>query len=124
MFNMKKFLQVIGVSIIINVIFSIVMGLSNMENYLLFVFVQMVVTYGSLGVFSVMWVPKTPYISAYLGAVIISLLNILFAYYVFNIMVFVDPEGINRSMSWAVILALITAFITNFVMNKKMGQII
>lgn len=122
MFNTKEFLHVMGFSIIINVIFSIVMGLSNVENYLLFVIVQMIVTYGSLGVLSVIWVPKTPYISAYLGAVIISLLNILFAYYVFNIMVFLDPEGINRSLSWAVIVALSTAFITKYVVNQKMGQ--
>lgn len=122
MFETKKFLQILGISILITVITSIAMGLGRIENYLLFLIIQWLITYGSLGVLSAIWMSKTPYFSAYLGAVVISLLNILFSYFVFNIMVFVDPNGIYRSLSWAVILALTASFITKFLVSRTKVQ--
>lgn len=122
MFETKKFLQVLGISILITVIVSVILGFTKMENYLLFVTIQWVMTYGSIGILSAWWMNNTPYFSAYLGAVIMALLNMLFSYFIFNIMIFVDPEGVNRSLSWAVIIALTTSFITHYLIKRTKGS--
>ncbi len=119
MFHTKKFLQIVGVSMINTFLISFLLGLINFDSYVVFLIIQLLVTYGTIGILSVLWLPQTPYIAAYLGATSIALLNILFSYYIFNIMVFADPAAINRSMSWAVITSILFAYITKLIKRKN-----
>lgn len=119
MFQTKKFLQIIGISMINTFLISFVLGLINFDSYVMFLIIQLLVTYGTIGILSVLWLPQTPYTASFLGATSIALLNILFSYYIFNIMVFADPSAINRSMSWAVITSILFAYITKLVKSKN-----
>ncbi|WP_075618564.1 hypothetical protein [Paenisporosarcina indica] len=123
MFQTKKFLQMLGIAIISTFFLSILMGLLNFDGYHVFITLQLLITYGTIGVLSVFWLPDTPYISAYLGAITMSLLNILFSYYIFNVLIFADPTGINSSMSWAVIVSMVFAFSTKFIISKKESRV-
>jgi hypothetical protein len=119
MFQTKKFLQIVGISMINTFLISFVLGLINFDSYVVFVIIQLLVTYGTIGILSVLWLPQTPYTAAYLGATSIALLNILFSYYIFNIMVFADPSAINRSMSWAAITSILFVYITKLIKSKN-----
>jgi len=119
MFQTKKFLQIVGISMINTFLISFVLGLINFDSYVVFVVIQLLVTYGTIGILSVLWLPQTPYTAAYLGATSIALLNILFSYYIFNIMVFADPSAINRSMSWAAITSILFVYITKLIKSKN-----
>jgi hypothetical protein len=119
MFQTKKFLQIVGISMINTFLISFVLGLINFDSYAVFLIIQLLVTYGTIGILSVLWLPQTPYTAAYLGATSIALLNILFSYYIFNIMVFADPSAINRSMSWAVITSILFVYITKLIKSKN-----
>jgi hypothetical protein len=119
MFQTKKFLQIVGISMINTFLISFVLGLINFDSYVVFLIIQLLVTYGTIGILSVLWLPQTPYTAAYLGATSIALLNILFSYYIFNIMVFADPSAINRSMSWAVITSVLFVYITKLIKSKN-----
>jgi hypothetical protein len=119
MFQTKKFLQIVGISMINTFLISFVLGLINFDSYVVFLIIQLLVTYGTIGILSVLWLPQTPYTAAYLGATSIALLNILFSYYIFNIMVFADPSAINRSMSWAVITSILFVYITKLIKSKN-----
>lgn len=119
MFQTKKFLQIVGISMINTFLISFVLGLINFDSYVVFVIIQLLVTYGTIGILSVLWLPQTPYTAAYLGATSIALLNILFSYYIFNIMVFADPSAINRSMSWAAITSILFVYITKLIKSKS-----
>lgn len=123
MFQTKKFLQMLGIAIISTFFLSILMGLLNFDGYTIFITLQLLITYGTIGVLSVFWLPDTPYISAYLGAITMSLLNILFSYYIFNVLIFADPTGINSSMSWAVIVSMVFAFSTKFIISKQESRV-
>lgn len=121
MFNLIKFIQAVGVSILLTVVVSFVLGFFSIGNYGVFILIQTVLTYGSLGFFTAKWNPKTPYTAAYFGALLISFLSLLLSHFVFNILVFVDPEGISRSMSLAVIVSLAFAAVTVFIQTKREG---
>ena len=121
MFNARKFIQAVGISLLITILTSIILGVVNIQSYPLFIAIQMLATYGSMGYLGAKWNPKTPYFAAYLGAVILSILNFLFAYFIMNVLVFFDPIGINRSMSLAIVLTMLVAVITVFISNKKVG---
>lgn len=119
MFDLKSFLQAVGLSLLISLIISIILGLIQFENYTLFLFIQMLSFYGTMGFFAVFFNPKTPFIASYLGAVIIALLNILFSNFVFGIWMFVNPTSINNILSFAVITALCVTAITLFIRNRN-----
>lgn len=119
MFELKSFLQAVGLSLLISLIISIILGLIQFENYTLFLFIQMLSFYGTMGFFAVFFNPKTPFIASYLGAVIIALLNILFSNFVFGIWMFVNPASINNILSFAVMTALCVTAITLFIRNRN-----
>jgi len=121
MFKMKNFLQTIGISIFMTIIFSVMIGFIEIPSYNWYVALQMLVTYGSLGYFSAMWSPKTPYSVAFLGATVVTIVSMSVAYFMFDILVFLDPEGIGRSMSLTVTLTLIVTAITIFLKHRGKG---
>lgn len=124
MFSMRKLIQAIGGSILITALFSFIIGFFNIPSFSGYIVFQMILTYGSLGYFSVKWNPKTPYTAAFLGATIVSILSILTSYFLLNILVLWDPAGIGRSMTWAVLLTLLVAIITVYMQQRKVGTLV
>lgn len=122
MFRLGKLVQAIGVSILITVLFSFIIGFFNIPSFTGYIFFQMMLTYGSLGYFAVKWNPDTPYTAAFLGATIVSILSIFTAYFLLNILVLWDPAGISRSMTWAILLTMLVAVITVYVKQRKAGS--
>jgi hypothetical protein len=121
MFEMKKFLQTVGISVFITIIFSVLIGFIQIPSYGWYIALQMLITYGSLGYFAARWNPKTPYTAAFLGATTISIMSLCISYFMFNILVFWDPAGIGRSISLAVLLTLLVTSITVFIQQKRAG---
>ena len=119
MFDLKKFLQTVGLSLLISILISVAFGFFEFDNYAVYLTIQMLSFYGTVGFFAVVFNPRTPFTASYLGALIIAVLNILFANYVFGIWMFVNPAGINSSLSYAVITALSVTAITVFIKNKS-----
>ncbi|MCG7344230.1 hypothetical protein MHZ92_08800 [Sporosarcina sp. ACRSL] len=119
MFETKKFLQAVGLSLLISVVVSTILGLVQFEHQMVFLIIQMLSFYGTMGFFAVVFNPKTPFIASYLGALIIAMLNILFANFVFGIWMFVNPTSINNILSFAVLTALSVTSITLFIKNRS-----
>ena len=124
MFSMRKLMQAIGASILITVLVSFIIGFFNIPSFNGYIVFQMILTYGSLGYFSVKWNPKTPYTAAFLGATIVSILSTLTSYFLLNVLVWWDPAGIGRSMTWAVLLTLLVAIITVYMKQRKAGTLV
>jgi len=120
MFNTKKFFQAMGMSILLTIVISFILGFFPI-NYGIFLTIQTILTYGSMGYFAVRWNSETPYTSAYLGALLLSLLNLVVSFLLFNIDVFGNPEGIVSSISFAVIVSLSFATATAFLKSKREG---
>ena len=70
MFNLKNFLQAVGASILLTIVVSFLLGFINLGSYGVFLFVQTILTYGSIGYFSAKWNRETPYTAAYFGAIL------------------------------------------------------
>ena len=123
MFNLKNFLQAVGASILLTIFVSFILGFINLGSYGMFLFVQSILTYGSVGYFSAKWNRKTPYTAAYFGAIVIALISFIISNYVFNIAILLDSEGIGSNLSYAVIVSLIFAAITVPIQNRREGAI-
>ena len=121
MFNTIKFLQALGASLLVTIVVSFIIGFIPMNGMNLFLLIQMVLTYGSMGYFASKMTPQTPYTAAYLGALIISVISLLLSHYVFNILVFTDPQGIARSLSLAVLTSLLVSYIFTVIRAKREG---
>ena len=121
MFNLKNFLQAVGASILLTIFVSFILGFINLGSYGMFLFVQSILTYGSVGYFSAKWNRETPYTAAYFGAIVIALISFIISNYVFNIAILLDSEGIGSNLSYAVIVSLIFAVITVPIQNRREG---
>ncbi|QCR31542.1 hypothetical protein [Lysinibacillus sp. SGAir0095] len=119
MFNAIKFFQAIGASFLVTVIVSFLLGFFQIGHFGFFLFLQTIITYGSMGFFASKWNSETPYTAAYLGAVIMSFISILLSHFVFHIYIFTDPNGIARSMSIAVLVSLLVAYICTLIRTKR-----
>ena len=123
MFNLKNFLQAVGASILLTIFISFLLGFIDLGSFGVFMFVQTIITYGSIGYFAAKWNRETPYTAAYFGAIAIALISFVISNYVFNIAVLVDSEAIGSSLSYAVIVSLIFAAITVPIQNRGEGAI-
>ena len=121
MFNTIKFLQALGASLLVTIIVSFIIGFIPINSINLFVFIQLLLTYGAMGYFAAKWNPQTPYTAAYLGALVIAVASFLLSHYVFNILVFTDPEGIARSLTFAVLTSLLAAYIYTVIRTRREG---
>lgn len=119
MFNTKKFLQAVGISILITITVAFLLGFLPMVPYGIYMAILVIASYGSMGYFAARWNVDTPYTAAFLGAVLISIMNLLISDLVFNIAVFLDPDGIGRSLSLAVTVSLLFAAATMFIRSKE-----
>lgn len=119
MFETKRFLQALGLSLLVAVFVSIILGIIQFQHYVLFIIIQLLAFYGSMGFFAVFFNSKTPFTASYLGALIIAVLNLLFSNFVFNIMVFVNPASVNSVLSFAVLTSLFVTGITLFFKNRN-----
>ena len=123
MFNLKNFLQAVGASILLTILVSFILGFIDLGSYGFYLFVQSILTYGSVGYFSAKWNRETPYTAAYFGAIVIALISFIISNYVFNIAILLDSEGIGSNLSYAVIVSLIFAAITVPIQNRREGAI-
>ncbi|MFC7685693.1 hypothetical protein [Ureibacillus sp. GCM10028918] len=119
MFNTIKFFQAVGASFLVTIIVSFILGFFQFGSYGLFLFVQTIITYGSMGFFASRLNTETPYTAAYLGAIFMSFISILFSHFVLHVYIFTDPNGIARSMSLAVLVSLLFAYITTLIRTKR-----
>ena len=102
---------------------SFILGFIDLESYGMFLFVQSILTYGSVGYFSAKWNRETPYTAAYFGAIVIALVSFIISNYVFNIAILLDSEGIGSNLSYAVTVSLVFATITVPIQNRREGVI-
>lgn len=119
MFNTKKFLQAVGLSILITIVTAFLLGFLPVIPYGVYMAILVVATYGSMGYFAARWNVDTPYTAAFIGAILISFMNLLVSDLIFNVAVFLDPDGIGRSLSLAVVVSLLFAVVTVFIRSKE-----
>lgn len=110
MFSFRGFIQTIGVSLIIVLVYSFIIGFFNLFPVEWVVFSTFIVSYGSVGVLAPLWNRQTPYFAAFLSAVVLTVLNLLFSVLVLRIPVLFEPNIVNENLLSSVVFAMIIAF--------------
>src|SRR5699024_11414274 len=85
MFNFRGFIQTIGVSLIITMVYSFIIGFFNLMSVEWSIFTTFIVSYGSVGVFATLWNRQTHYFEEFLSTVDLTVLNLLFSIIVIRI---------------------------------------
>ncbi|KAA9015978.1 hypothetical protein [Niallia endozanthoxylica] len=111
MFQFMGLLKTMGVVIFTFIATSFLLGFFNINNVAFTVTVLYVVCYILTGVLSPIWNPETPYIASYLASLTLTVLNLLFAVTVLDIMVFADPMDINRGLARNTLVSLFVTFV-------------
>lgn len=122
MFQFMGLLKTMGVVIFTFITASFLLGFFNISNVAFTVTVLYVVCYILTGVLSPMWNPDTPYIASYLASLTLTVLNLLFAVLVLDIMVFAEPRDINQGLARNTLVSLLVTFVWVKIMKWKQGK--
>src|SRR5699024_4320729 len=111
MFNFRGFIQTIGVSLIITMVYSFIIGFFNLMSVEWSIFTTFIVSYGCVGVFVSFWYRQTPYFAAFLSAVVLTVLNLLFSIIVLRIQVLAKPYIVNENLFSSTTFTMLIAFL-------------
>ncbi|RLQ91158.1 hypothetical protein [Falsibacillus albus] len=119
MFNLKGLLQAMGVSLLLTIIISLVIGMVNSLSITIAVVLMFIASYVSLGVLSPKWNRATPYFASFIGAITLSLINFWFASRFMGVEILTNPEAVNKSLVFSTLTSLITTYIVLQIQRKR-----
>ncbi|PLS15386.1 hypothetical protein CVD28_23990 [Bacillus sp. M6-12] len=119
MFNLTGFLKGIGIVLALFIFISFLLGLFNINQIALSLSILYVLCYVLNGVLAPIWNPETPYFASYLASISLTVINLLFAVFVFDVMVFADPAEINIGLVRNSAISLIVSFAVIQILKRK-----
>ncbi|MFC4388026.1 hypothetical protein ACFOZ1_09425 [Gracilibacillus marinus] len=111
MFQFRGFIQAIGVSLLLTLVYGFIIGMFNLLPVEWVVITTFLLSYGAIGVFAPLWNKKTPYFATFLAAIVFTVINILFSVIVLRIPVLFNPIAVNENLISSSVMALVTACI-------------
>lgn len=119
MFNFSGFIKALGVGIFAFIAISFFMGLTGMDRIPLSLTVLYTICYVLIGVLAPMWNPETPYTASYLASITLTVLNLLFAYFILDILVFAEPASINSGLVRNSLVTLAATYVFLKISERK-----
>src|SRR5699024_559063 len=97
--------------LIITMVYSFIIGFFNLMSVEWSIFTTVIVSYGSVGVFAPLWNRQTPYFAAFLSAVVLTVLNLIFSLIVLLIQVLAKPDIVNENLFSSTTFTMLIAFL-------------
>ena len=119
MFNLKKFIEALGISVIITIIAGFIIGFFEFPSVEGVIYINFIITYVTVGILMPLFNRKVPYTAAFLGAISMTLINIIFSINVLQLPIFVYPEIVNENLLASTIATMITAVIVVSILNRR-----
>lgn len=119
MFNFSGFVKSLGVVIIIYITASFILGLLQVNNVAVILTVLYILCYMLNGVVAPIWNEETPYFASFISSVTLTFMNMLYAVFVLDIMVFIDPETVNMGLVRNSMISLFMTFLFIKIMARK-----
>ncbi|MRG87383.1 hypothetical protein [Salinibacillus xinjiangensis] len=119
MFQLMGFIQAIGVSVLITICFSFMVGFLSLASVEWSVLISFLVSYISIGIFAPLWNRKTPYFATFLGSITIVVINFIFSTIILRIPVLVDPLQVNQNLTASVAVSLSTALLVIPILKRN-----
>ncbi len=119
MFNLKKFIEALGISVIITIIAGFIIGFFEFPTVEGVIYINFIITYVTVGILMPLFNRKVPYTAAFLGAISMTLINIIFSINVLQLPIFVYPEIVNENLLASTIATMITAVIVVSILNRR-----
>jgi len=119
MFNLKKFIEALGISVIITIIAGFIIGFFEFPTVEGVIYINFIITYVTVGILMPLFNRKVPYTAAFLGAISMTLINIIFSINVLQLPIFVYPEIVNENLLASTIATMLTAVIVVSILNRR-----
>ncbi|WP_218970444.1 hypothetical protein [Cytobacillus gottheilii] len=104
------------------IMISFVIGFVGVNHIGLMLSLMYMFSYLLAGVLAPIWNVNTPYFASFMLSVTLTVLNLLAASYLLNIMVLADPAEINSSFMYNTSLSLLATFAVVKIMEKRRGE--
>ncbi|MEW9109775.1 hypothetical protein ACQCT6_12235 [Cytobacillus gottheilii] len=122
MFSFSGFLKTLGIVLLVFIALSFVLGFVGLNHMGALLAIMYFFCYLLAGVLAPMWNKKTPYFSSFMLSVTLTVLNLVAAIYLLDVMVLADPAEINSSLVYNTALSLLATFVTVKIMEKRGGE--
>lgn len=119
MFNLKGLLQALGLSLLVTMFFSFLFGFFGVVRIEVVIITIFFISYISIGVFAPIWNRKTPYFAAFIGSITLTVVQLSFSSFFLRLPTFIDPIGVNQSLTFNAVLSLLAAWVMITVLNKR-----
>lgn len=119
MFNLKKFIEALGISVIVTIIAGFIIGFFEFPSVEGVIYINFIITYVTVGILMPLFNRKVPYTAAFLGAISMTLINIIFSINVLQLPIFVYPEIVNENLLASTIATMLTAVIVVSILNRR-----
>jgi hypothetical protein len=119
LFSFSGFLKTIGVVLMVFIAISFLTGLVGFNQIGALLSVMYMFCYILAGVLAPIWNKKTPYFASFLLSVTLTVINLLVAMYLLDVMVLADPGEINSSLVYNTSLSLATTFVAIKIIGRS-----
>ncbi|GAA0465641.1 hypothetical protein [Alkalibacillus silvisoli] len=119
MFSLRAFIQAIGVSLIITIVISFLMGFFSLFAFEWMIIISFLVSYISIGILASLWNMKTPYFAAFLGCITLTVINFIFSNFVLSIPILLNPALIQENFIYSTFVSMLTAIIVIPIIKRR-----
>lgn len=119
MFSFSGFLKTLGIVLMVFIAISFLTGLVGLNQIGALLSLMYICCYILSGVLAPIWNKKTPYFASFLLSVTLTVINLLVAIYLLDVMVLADPGEINSSLVFNTSLSLATTFVAIKIIGKS-----
>ncbi|MFE8703875.1 hypothetical protein ACFYKX_25210 [Cytobacillus sp. FJAT-54145] len=119
MFSFSGFVKSLGIVLLVLITISFTVGLLNINHIGVLLTIMYSFTYVLNGVLAPLLNQRTPYFASYLSSITLTVLNLIVAIYLLDVMVLADPAEINRGLFMNSTISLLATFIVVMILKRK-----
>jgi hypothetical protein len=119
MFSFSGFLKTLGIVLIVFISISFLSGLVRLNQIGALLSLMYLFCYILAGVLAPIWNNKTPYFASFILSVTLTVINLLVAIYLLDVMVLADPAEINSSLVYNTSISLLATFVAIKIIGKS-----
>ncbi|MGI8386738.1 hypothetical protein [Robertmurraya sp. P23] len=119
MFSFSGFLKTLGIVLLVFITTSFFSGFVMLNQIGTLLSLMYMSCYILAGILAPVWNKKTPYFTSFLLSVTLTVMNLLVAMYLLDVMVLADPAEINSSLVYNTSISLLATFVAIKIIGKS-----
>ncbi|WP_458415053.1 hypothetical protein ACNQFZ_09745 [Schinkia sp. CFF1] len=119
MFSLSGLVKTLGTVMSVFIAASCLLGFIQINNTAIILTILYTLCYILNGILAPIWNKETPYFASFISSVTLTFMNMLFAVFVLDIMVFADSGTVNNGLARNSIISLLMTFLAIKIRARK-----